>query len=193
MALRITGKRALKTASGQETRPTAARVREALFNIWQGRVADRDWLDICAGSGAIGAEALSRGARCVVGIEQSARACRVIQTNWQAIATPDQTFTLLKGNALQWLPKLQGQRFDCIYFDPPYATGLYGAVLAAIVAHDLLSPQGELAVEYSPQHWQPQPLRGLTPCRQKQYGNTALIFYRRDREEPRVHPVASEA
>lgn len=190
MALRIAGKRALKTTAGLETRPTAAKVRAALFNIWQGRIADRDWLDICAGSGAIGAEALSRGARRVVGIEQSARACRAIQANWQMIlsqrhganATPEQAFGVLKGNALQLLPKLQGQTFDCIYFDPPYASGLYDAVLRAIVTYQLLSSQGELAVEYHPKIWQPPsvvgvPETGLMLCRQKQYGSTALGFY----------------
>jgi len=182
MALRIAGKRALKTVAGGNTRPTAAKVRAALFNIWQGRIADRDGLDICAGSGAIGAEALSRGARRVVGIEQSARACRVIQANWQAIAAPNQTFTILRGHALHVLPKLQGQGFDWIYFDPPYASGLYDAVLSAIVTYRLLSTQGELAVEYTPHAWQPPsqvsgPGTRLILCRQKQYGSTALGFY----------------
>ncbi|WP_448573146.1 16S rRNA (guanine(966)-N(2))-methyltransferase RsmD [Trichothermofontia sp.] len=183
MALRIAGKRALKTAAGLDTRPTAAKVRAALFNIWQGCLTDRDCLDICAGSGAIGAEVLSRGARRVVGIEQSARACRVIQANWQAIATPPQQFRVLKGHALYILPKLQGDGFDYIYFDPPYASGLYDAVLSAIVTHQLLSPQGELAVESSPQSWHPPAQisgerTSLTQCRQKQYGNTMLTFYR---------------
>lgn len=184
MALRIAGKRALKTAAGLDTRPTAAKVRAALFNIWQGCLTDRDWLDLCAGSGAIGAEALSRGARRVVGIEQSARACRVIQANWQAIATPLQQFQVLKGHVLHILPKLQGDCFDYIYFDPPYGSGLYDAVLAAIVTHQLLSPQGALAVEYSPQYWQPQSqilnegTTGLILDRQKQYGSTVLAFYR---------------
>lgn len=188
--MRIAGKRVLKTTAGLATRPTTAKVRAALFNIWQGRIADRDWLDICAGSGAIGAEALHRGARRVVGIEQSARACQAIQANWQAIVAhrycpntpPAQVFEVLKGNAQQVLPKLQGQTFDCIYFDPPYASDLYDAVLGAIVTYELLSPQGELAVEYHPKVWQPPPQvegpgAGLILCRQKQYGSTALGFY----------------
>lgn len=183
MALRIAGKRLLKTAAGLDTRPTAAKVRAALFNIWQGCLSDRDWLDLCAGSGAIGAQALHRGARRVVGIERSARACRVIQANWQAIATPSQTFQVLKGDVLHILPKLQGDCFDHIYFDPPYASRLYDLVLETIATHQLLKPQGELAVEYSPQYWQPPSLiaregTGITLCRQKQYGSTMLAFYR---------------
>ncbi|HEY9736425.1 MAG TPA: RsmD family RNA methyltransferase, partial [Trichocoleus sp.] len=67
MSLRIYGNRTIKTLPGEATRPTASRVREALFNIWQGRVDGCRWLDVCAGSGAMGAEALCRGAAEVVG------------------------------------------------------------------------------------------------------------------------------
>ena len=75
MAVRIYGNREIKTLPGEETRPTSARVREALFNIWQGRILGCRWLDLCAGSGAMGAEALCRGAAEVVGIEKSGAAC----------------------------------------------------------------------------------------------------------------------
>jgi 16S rRNA (guanine966-N2)-methyltransferase len=81
--LRIYGNRALKTLPGEATRPTSARVREALFNIWQGRIVDCRWLDLCTGSGAMGAEALCRGAAEVVGIERSAEAYTVTRENWQ--------------------------------------------------------------------------------------------------------------
>ncbi|NES84802.1 MAG: hypothetical protein F6K10_27200, partial [Moorea sp. SIO2B7] len=70
--MRIYGNRQLKTLPGRSTRPTSARVREALFNIWQGTILDCRWLDLCAGNGSMGAEALCRGAKMVVGIEQSA-------------------------------------------------------------------------------------------------------------------------
>ena len=74
MAIRIYGNRPIKTLPGQATRPTPAKVREALFNSWQGRVNGSRWLDLCAGSGAMGAEALCRGASLVVGIEQAGAA-----------------------------------------------------------------------------------------------------------------------
>ena len=79
MTLRIYGNRALKTLTGKDTRPTQSIVREALFNIWQPAIAQCRWLDLCAGTGAMGAEALCRGASTVVGIEQSSRAWAVIQ------------------------------------------------------------------------------------------------------------------
>ena len=81
MPLRIYGNRQLKTVPGQTTRPTTGRVREALFNIWQGSISGCHWLDICAGNGVMGAEALCRGAAAVVGIEQAGLACRTIQQN----------------------------------------------------------------------------------------------------------------
>ena len=174
--MRIHGNRQLKTLSGLATRPTSARVREALFNIWQGEKGYR-WLDLCAGTGAIGAEALSRGASLVVGIEHSGQACKVIYQNWQQVAKPDQQFRVLKGDVVKRLKTLAGEQFDRIYFDPPYASDLYQPVLDAIAKYQLLDPQGEIAVEHRDTHLPfKQPLPSV--CRQKNYGSTALSFCR---------------
>lgn len=178
MSLRIYGNRLLKTLPGEETRPTSARVREALFNIWQGEISGCRWLDVCTGSGSMGAEALCRGASLVVGIEQSSRACAIIQQNWQQVANDDQTFQLLRGDVLQKLPQLFGQKFDRIYFDPPYASGLYENVLSTLAQHQLLDSNGEIAVEHNPQGWNSPLIPTWEICREKVYGNTALTFYR---------------
>lgn len=178
MSLRIHGNRALKTLPGLDTRPTPARVREAVFNIWQGTIPGCRWLDLCTGTGAMGAEALSRGAALVVGIEQSGKACAVIQQNWQQIAKPEQGIQLIRGNVLQKLPTLAGQQFDRIYFDPPYASNLYEPVLEAIAKYQLLARDGELAAEHNPARSMPEIIGCLTLQRQKAYGNTALSFYR---------------
>lgn len=178
MTLRIHGNRALKTLPGQDTRPTPARVREAVFNIWQGTIAGCHWLDLCTGSGAMGAEALCRGAAVVVGIEASHRACEVIQQNWRQVAQPSQTIQLLRGDILKRLPTLAGQQFDHLYFDPPYASNLYQPVLEAIVQYQLLKPTGELAVEHHRDRWSINPVAGLSIYREKVYGTTALTFYR---------------
>ncbi|MFN9615418.1 MAG: RsmD family RNA methyltransferase, partial [Dolichospermum sp.] len=103
MSLRIYGNRLLKTLPGENTRTTRARVREALFNIWQGTITGCRWLDLCAGSGAMGAEALCREAKVVIGIEQSSLACAIIQENWQRVAKPEQKCQLLRGNVTQQL------------------------------------------------------------------------------------------
>ncbi|MCU0549835.1 MAG: 16S rRNA (guanine(966)-N(2))-methyltransferase RsmD [Leptolyngbya sp. Prado105] len=176
MSLRIYGNRSLKTLAGQDTRPTLAKVREAVFNIWQGTIEQCRWLDLCAGSGSMGAEALCRGASIVVGIEQSPKACAVIAQNWKQVAQPDQSFQVLRGNVVKQLHRLDGQQFDRIYFDPPYASDLYVPVLSAIEQFSLLAPQGELAVEHRPDYELPD--SGFSIVRQKRYGNTALTFYR---------------
>ena len=187
MALRIYGNRSLKTLPGKNTRPTPARVREALFNIWQGSIPDCRWLDLCAGSGAMGAEALCRGAQSITGIEQASRACAIIQQNWQQVARPNQQIQLLKGHILKHLPQLQGQQFDRIYFDPPYASDLYHPVLKAIASFNLLADDGELAVEHQTDIHPPQDIPatrsaqqtipGLTAYRCKTYGLTSITFY----------------
>ena len=177
MSLRIHGNRLLKTLPGQATRPTSARVREAVFNIWRVKITGYRWLDLCAGSGAMGAEALSRGAAAVVGIEQSGRACGVIRQNWRQVAKPEQSFQVMRGDVTQQLKRLAGQQFDCVYFDPPYASGLYQPVLSAIAQHSLLTPTGEIAVEHNPDCWEAESIPGLAIIRQKRYSSTALTFY----------------
>ncbi|MBW4565880.1 MAG: 16S rRNA (guanine(966)-N(2))-methyltransferase RsmD [Mojavia pulchra JT2-VF2] len=178
MSLRIYGNRQLKTLPGKDTRPTSARVRQAVFNIWQGKIAGCHWLDVCAGTGSMGAEALCRGASLVVGIEQSSRACAIIQQNWQSIARDEQEWKVLRGNAIQQLKTLSGKQFDKIYFDPPYASGLYQPVLEAIADYQLLNSGGEIATEHSSQDWTPPIIPNWEICRQKFYGNTGLTFYR---------------
>ncbi|MGG6294314.1 16S rRNA (guanine(966)-N(2))-methyltransferase RsmD [Leptolyngbya sp. AN02str] len=184
MSLRIYGNRPLKTLSGQDTRPTPARVREALFNIWQGEVDGCRWLDLCSGSGSMAAEALCRGATLVVGIEQSPRACAIIRDNWSQVATPDQAFRLVRGNVLQKLPTLVGQTFDRIYVDPPYASDLYEPIVKAIAQYNLLAPDGELSLEHATNRWRPQEFSTLVAAaapleliRQKTYGNISLAFF----------------
>ncbi len=180
MTIRIYGNRELKTLPGLETRPTPARVRQALFNVWQGSISSCRWLDLCSGSGAMGAEALCREAKTVVGIERSNAACDIIEQNWKKVARESQQFQLLRGDIITRLDDLKGQQFDRIYFDPPYAGGLYQPVLAAIDRYRLLAPLGEIAVEHSPDakiSTLPVGLPNLTACRHKTYGNTSISFY----------------
>lgn len=183
VSVRIYGNRPLKTLSGLDTRPTAARVRSATFDIWQGAIADCRWLDLCAGIGSMGAEALGRGAAYAVAVERSGRACGVIRENWLRAVGRDRAgsppFRVLRDDVVRGTQRLAGETFDRIYFDPPYGAGLYDKTLAAIAAADLLAADGELAVEHDPRQWTPATVPGLTLCRQKTYGNTSLAFYRR--------------
>jgi 16S rRNA (guanine(966)-N(2))-methyltransferase RsmD len=176
--LRVYGNRALKTLPGLETRPTTARVRQAVFNIWQGRIQGCRWLDLCAGCGSMGAEALGRGAAEVVGVEQGVAACAVVRQNWQKLAQPEQRVRIFRGDVLNQLSRFKGQPFDLIYFDPPYSSSLYPPVLSQIAQLGLLQAGGEVAVEHGPQGWQPgESIPGLRLIRQKRYGLTHLAFY----------------
>jgi 16S rRNA (guanine966-N2)-methyltransferase len=136
-------------------------------------------LDICTGSGAMGAEALCRGAAAVIGIEQMGAACAVIQANWQQLAQPHQRHQLLRGDVRKMLKTLAGEQFDRIYFDPPYDGDLYRAVLGAIVDHGLLAPRGELAVEHRPGQLAELVPAGLSVIREKRYGTSAVTFLTR--------------
>ncbi|TVQ42529.1 MAG: 16S rRNA (guanine(966)-N(2))-methyltransferase RsmD [Gloeocapsa sp. DLM2.Bin57] len=175
--MRIYGNRELKTLPGRETRPTTARVREAVFNIWQHKIDNCRWLDICAGNGAMGAEALSRGAQLVVGIEQSGRACGVIKENWTKIAQTGQLFRIIKGDARSKLKTLTEEKFELIYFDPPYESDLYQPVLNLVAKLDLLTLGGEIAVEHDTRRGDSLVVTGLKQIRSKNYGNTGLTFY----------------
>ncbi|WP_071517632.1 16S rRNA (guanine(966)-N(2))-methyltransferase RsmD [Geitlerinema sp. PCC 9228] len=176
--MRIYGNRKLKTIPGQQVRPTAAKVREAVFNIWQDRVVGCCWLDLCAGNGSMGAEALCRGARWVVGIEKWGKACQTVKQNWQQVAPAGSQFEVIRGNVVAKLPQLAGTSFDLIYFDPPYRENLYQPVLQAIATHHLLAAGGELAVESDGElsfgGWLPET---LAVCRQRVYGDTTVSFF----------------
>ena len=180
MTVRIYGNRALKTLRGLETRPTTAQVREAVFNVWQGQIAGCRWLDLCCGCGAMGAEALCRGAALVVGIERSKSAYAVIQHNWQQIAEPDQNFQVLRGDVVRQLAKLAGQQFDRIYCDPPYASNLYQPVLRAIAQTQLLATGGQLAVEHDRDNILVSACDPLVIHQTRTYGKTAVTFYQTD-------------
>jgi 16S rRNA (guanine966-N2)-methyltransferase len=132
----------------------------------------------------MGAEALCREADAVVGIEHDRRACGIIQQNWRKLAQDSQQFRLLQMDVLKGLASLQGQQFDRIYVDPPYASDLYVPVLEAIAAHNLLASQGELAVESGKRNPLPTQVGHLRTINHRLYGKTKLTFYR-DSQEPK--------
>ncbi|MGF1577289.1 MAG: 16S rRNA (guanine(966)-N(2))-methyltransferase RsmD [Cyanophyceae cyanobacterium] len=185
MSIRIYGNRLLQTVPGLATRPTPARVREAVFNILQDRIQGSRWLDLCSGAGAMGAEALCRGAAEVVGIEKSRAACRVIRANWDKVILnlyPQPAFRLIQGDVCQTIQreKMLGI-FDIIYFDPPYSAGLYDAVIPGLVP--LLDPEGTLMVE----HRSSEPLQircdPLSVGKTYVYGTTSLTCFSPNRPQ----------
>lgn len=176
MSVRIYGNRELKTLPTLATRPTLAIVRQAVFNVWQGTIEGCRWLDLCCGCGSMGGEALCREAAMVVGIDRSPVACRLVRENWQRLAAADR-FEVVCGDLVKKMAILAGERFDRIYFDPPYVGDLYLPVMSAIVAKDILAIDGEMAVESAANFVLPV-IEGLRLVTRKKYGNTAVSFYR---------------
>jgi 16S rRNA (guanine966-N2)-methyltransferase len=192
VSIRIYGNREIQTPPGMATRPTPVRVRQALFNVWQGKVLGCRWLDLCSGSGAMAAEALCRGAVSVVAIEESPIASKFIRDNCIKLAA-DSDFRLINGRVQKFMPSLAGQQFDRIYCDPPYQGNLYQRVLDAIQEHHLLAAGGEIALEHDTNRDLSQELlvSSLKLCRQKTYGAVSLIFYTPTTSETAV-PSTSE-
>lgn len=177
--MRIYGNREIKTLGGQNTRPTTSKVREAIFNIWRDKIDGCRWLDLCAGNGTMGAEALCRGAVKAVAIEKSPRACEIIRENWQKIARDEQEIKILKGDLLKRLKNLEGLQFDLIYLDPPYDLNLYNPTLKAIFEYNLLYPQGEIAIEFDPKKSPVIIAEEWHLLQEKSYGKTNVNFYGR--------------
>ncbi len=175
MAIRVHGDHLIKTLPGLATRPTPSRVRAAVFNIWQSRLLNCRWLDLCSGSGAMAAEALSRGASLAIGIEQSRVACNLIKRNWENIAKPHQTWQIYCGDVVKTLPKLASQPFDLIYFDPPYQSELYLPVLGLLAT--MLEESSTIAAEHDRSKTLPEQIANLVVVDRRYYGQTALTFY----------------
>ena len=175
----ITGSRRgrkLKTLPGDAVRPTPDRVKEALFNILQFDLEGRVFLDLFAGSGQIGLEALSRGAKEAVFIEQAPQALAVLKRNIAKCRYEDRAY-VLKGDALSLLATLQGQQFDLILLDPPYQKNLYAPVLFSVLKYHLLSDYGILVSEHSktvPFSWDDE---RLNLYKSRSYGETVLNFF----------------
>lgn len=121
----------LKTPMGQDTRPTTDRIKETLFNMIQGEIADCIFVDLFAGSGGIGIEALSRGAKYAYFIDNGREAAACIQENLSFTKFAEKA-TLLKQDVFSALPIIHEKEADVIFMDPPYMSGLERALMEAL-------------------------------------------------------------
>jgi 16S rRNA (guanine966-N2)-methyltransferase len=171
--------RRLRAVEGPSVRPTSDRLRETLFNILGAGVRDSRFLDLCAGSGAVGIEALSRGARHAVFVEQSPRACAVIEANLLELGISDQA-SLICRDVHAALKQLASDTapFDLIFFDPPYASGLYSPVLSSLGQSVVLAEAAVVVVEHRAKLPLESDYGKLTRFRQLKQGDSALAFYR---------------
>lgn len=135
----------LKSLGGMETRPTTDRIKETLFNMIDPWIAGCRFLDLFAGSGSIGIEALSRGAKEAVFIEKNPKAMEIIQENLEFTRLKERAVTI-QTDVLAGLQRLE-EKFDYIFIDPPYHKLLEAAVLREIMARELLEHDGLVIVE----------------------------------------------
>jgi len=165
---------------GLATRPTADRVREALFSIL-GDVEGLDVLDLFAGSGALGLEALSRGARAATFVDAGRAAVAAIRANVATLGVGDET-TVIAADVGAGIRRLAGAgaSFGLVFCDPPYARTETGSMLESLVARGLLAPGAWIVLEHAARADAPGP--GDTPSLEarftRTYGDTALTFYR---------------
>ena len=172
------GGRKLQAPKGQNTRPTTDRVREAIFSVLGERLIDARVLDVFAGSGALGLEALSRGAAEAVFLEKDPAAQRAIAANIQAVALPGAK--LYRGAAERLLPRLKANGavdvFDVIFLDPPYNQGWLAKLLHVIESWRLLTPDGVLVVETSGKNSEFVPTERWQIVKRRAYGDTEIYY-----------------
>jgi len=169
--------RTLKAPAGLKTRPTAARVREAVFNIL-GPPPEDPVLDLFAGSGALGIEALSRGASRAVFVERDGRALSALRRNLQMFNDGSRVTVVAKDveAALLVLAK-SGERFGWVFLDPPYAAGVVESVLRAIGC-EILAEGAVVVVEHDKHNVPAESCGTLVRTDIRYYGDTGLSFYR---------------
>jgi len=159
-------------------RPTIGKLRECYFDIVQDRIDGARFLDLCAGSGSVGIEALSRGAAAVVFVELSERSLKYLRKNLARCGI-EAGVRVVRGDIAAQIPRLarDGEQFDLIYFDPPYFEGLYDKALAAVAGSNLLAPRGLMAVNHFKKVNVPESAGGLECVRTVRHGDSALSFY----------------
>ena len=197
MSLRLSGGRKLQSPPGSTARPTPARVRQAVMNMLSADLPGCSWLDLCCGSGVMACEAIQRGARRVVAVDQDRRMAATARSNLSLVAaaqTPPAEVIVVQQEVLRWLRQgpagseaawadgsgagLSG--FDLIYADPPYASGLYQQLSEAVAAGGWLNTGGQLLLECASSEV-PAIAEGWSVLKQKRYGtSTVLILARQD-------------
>jgi 16S rRNA (guanine966-N2)-methyltransferase len=179
--MRLTGGldrgRRLIAPRGGQTRPTAARVREAIFNIL-GPPPDGNVLDLYAGTGALGLEALSRGAPAAVFVEREHAPLQALRRNIKGLGFEDRA-TVVGADVRTGLRRVAttGARFSWVFLDPPYIKETEG-VLAELSGSDLLNPCSVVVLEHDRRHRPAASVGGLFLTDRRQYGDTELSFYR---------------
>ncbi len=166
-----------------QVRPTSDRLRETLFNILAPRIEEARFLDLCAGSGAVGIEALSRGARFVTFVDRSRKMCGLVEANLDLCGVPEEQTEVVMSEAADFLRRAQareGEGWDVIFFDPPY-TNDYAPALSIVGATEakLLCAEGVVIAEHHHKNELKDSYGCLRRWRIVRQGDSSLSFYER--------------
>lgn len=176
--------RILKSPTGMRTRPTSDRLRETLFNILQTRLdSETRFLDLCAGTGAIGIEAISRGARFATFVDKSRRACALVEENLDLLQIPEDQTEVFQNLADEFLRRLDGKSvgWDIVFFDPPYDDDYMKVIrLMADEEIKLLNSDGVFIAEHHAKNYLPDAVGELRRWRILKQGETNLSFYEKN-------------
>jgi 16S rRNA (guanine966-N2)-methyltransferase len=170
--------RRLKKVPGDTTRPIMDRVKESLFNILGSEVLEARWLDLFAGTGQVGIEALSRGAAEVVFVDKVRPAIKTIQDNLRHTRLQAGA-EVVQADAFDYLARGGYVPFDLIYVAPPQYMRLWVDVMMVLDERPLtyLAPQGQIVAQIDPKEYEDLPLKNLALYKERTYGNTQLLFY----------------
>jgi 16S rRNA (guanine966-N2)-methyltransferase len=180
--------RRLLAVPGEGTRPITDRVKESLFDILAADVEGSVWLDLFAGTGGVGIEALSRGAEHVVFIDKVHKAVDVLHKNLAFTELADKARVLCK-DAFQYLRQAPAGYFDYIYVAPPQYLDLWAKALIIIDEHKLFQPDGQVIVQVHPRELHPVALTNLVQVQERRYGSTTLVFYGPNRVDQDEEPA----
>jgi 16S rRNA (guanine(966)-N(2))-methyltransferase RsmD len=162
-----------------QVRPTSDRLRETLFNVLAPRIEGARFLDLCAGSGAVGIEALSRGAAHATFVDRSRKMCGLVESNLDLCGIPEEETEVVMAEASEFLRRAATrfeQRWEIVFFDPPYAMD-YLPVLAAFAEGAILEDEGLLIVEHHHKNELKDAIGDIRRWRILKQGDSALSFY----------------
>jgi len=172
--------RKLKSPPSLQTRPTSDRLRETLFNILAPQIDGARFLDLCAGSGAVGIEALSRGAAHVTFVDRSRKMCALIRANLDSLGVTENVTDVVCSQATDFLrrnaKRANHERWDLLFFDPPYSAD-YTLTLELTGTGAALTQNGLLVIEHYHKKELPEKAGPLRRIRRLKQGDSCLSFY----------------
>ncbi len=173
----------LESPKNMSTRPTSDRVKESVFNTIQGDIYDKTIIDLYSGTGSLGIEALSRGARRAYFIENSRKCIKIIERNLRKTQLLSKS-NIICADVIRAIIKLAKKNIkaDIIFLDPPYNKNLARGTIEYICKYELLNPMGIIIIEHGKKENLPKEIDKTISFKGKYFGNTGVSFYRQKEE-----------